>query len=220
MEPQSPYNLILSSERLETYRLSPKEPPSDTLARYLWNLALCESLYPAIHLLEVVLRNQVHLALFPHFQEDWLLKTGERAILKQPAQRDVQKVIERLTSDRKPVTPGRVIAGLTLGFWVFLFSKPYEMPLWRKNLTTVFPGLPKQACKQPLIQPRLMNIWKLRNRVAHHEPIWNKTYLMSNYQDIIGFLNAMTPTAQALLKPVDRFPSIYQTDWKQYRTEL
>lgn len=220
MNLQSPYSSILSSERLETYRLSPQEPLTDTLARYLWNLALCESLYPAIHLLEVVLRNQIHLALTPHFQEDWLLRTGESAVLREPAQKDIQKVIKRLTSDRKPITTGRVIADLTLGFWVFLFSKPYDMPFWRKNLKVVFPYLSKRECQQPVIQKRLMRIWTLRNRVSHHEPIWNKQTLLSDYRLILVLLGGMTPKAKSLLAPVDRFSSVFESDFRNYKPEI
>jgi hypothetical protein len=38
----------LSSERLDAYGLGRAD--DQTIANYLWNLALCESLYPALNL--------------------------------------------------------------------------------------------------------------------------------------------------------------------------
>ena len=49
----------LSAPRLDSYR---KLGGGDcgALCRYLWNIALCEALYPSLQILEVGFRNSVH----------------------------------------------------------------------------------------------------------------------------------------------------------------
>lgn len=53
-------NTALSPTRLQLgFRASQDEAELAVLARYFRNLALCESLYPVLHLLEITLRNRV-----------------------------------------------------------------------------------------------------------------------------------------------------------------
>src|SRR5687767_2132954 len=67
--PQQPSSHILgmrkalSAERLTSYRAHPGESPLDITARYCWNMALAEAMYPALQCLEVALRNAVHDAI-------------------------------------------------------------------------------------------------------------------------------------------------------------
>jgi|GEM_PF-3516013 hypothetical protein len=49
----------LSVERLSSYGRLDAATPETILARYLWNLAICESLYSPVQLCEVSLRNQI-----------------------------------------------------------------------------------------------------------------------------------------------------------------
>lgn len=84
------------------------------VALYLWNIALCESLYPLLNLSEITLRNRFHQVLSQHFQrQDWY----DDAWLDQ---RDASKVLEakqKIARHRLSPTPGRVVAELTFGFW-------------------------------------------------------------------------------------------------------
>lgn len=49
----------LSNERLHEYRRTQADTALHRLGHYAWNIALCESLYPALHICEVTLRNSV-----------------------------------------------------------------------------------------------------------------------------------------------------------------
>ena len=53
---------VLAVERLEAYRLDQAEPQI-ALARYLWNMALCESLYSPLQMAEIALRNALQRSL-------------------------------------------------------------------------------------------------------------------------------------------------------------
>lgn len=49
----------LSAERLGAYALPTDTDEVDSVARHLWNLALCSALQPALHTLEVTVRNHL-----------------------------------------------------------------------------------------------------------------------------------------------------------------
>lgn len=52
----------LAVERLDAYRQDQAEPRV-ALARYLWNMALCESLYSPLQMVEIALRNALQRSL-------------------------------------------------------------------------------------------------------------------------------------------------------------
>ena len=54
---------VLSSERLAAYQLRMgQDGDLNLFSHYAWNMALSESLYPALQVLEVAFRNTVHHA--------------------------------------------------------------------------------------------------------------------------------------------------------------
>ena len=56
---------FLPRRLLGSYALPEDTDDVDGVARYLWNLALCSALQPALHTLEITVRNR----LFTSFQE-------------------------------------------------------------------------------------------------------------------------------------------------------
>jgi hypothetical protein len=50
---------LVSAQRIGSYRRGTASDDEEVLARYLWNIALCEALYPSLHFLEIGLRNVV-----------------------------------------------------------------------------------------------------------------------------------------------------------------
>lgn len=55
-------------ERLAPYLKHASGDRDLAVALYLWNVALCESLYPLLNLSEITLRNRFHQVLCQHFQ--------------------------------------------------------------------------------------------------------------------------------------------------------
>lgn len=68
MQDFSPLFKTLSKERLTTYRLQVSDPDRVVAARYLWNVALAESLYPLLQFVEVALRNAIHREMSGKFR--------------------------------------------------------------------------------------------------------------------------------------------------------
>jgi hypothetical protein len=67
------------------------------------------------------------------------------------------------------VSDGQVIAQLTMSFWKRLFSDHYEKTLWKRSLKKVFPN---KTIDRPHIASQLETIYEIRNRLAHHEPVY------------------------------------------------
>lgn len=85
-----------------------------------------------------------------------------------PARMSHKNVVKRRQA-LIPVTHGQVIAQTTIAFWKRLFSSDYEDTLWRPSLKKVFPN---KKLKRSDISSHLEVIYAVRNRVAHHEPVY------------------------------------------------
>lgn len=119
----------MSHERLEAYRArGAGDSDLNLFAHYAWNVALCESLYPALQGLEVALRNSIHDAASEVYRsEEWF--SNPRAIPHQKEREAVQKAREVLAKEGKPPESGRIIAELSFGFWTSLLDVRYEQVL-------------------------------------------------------------------------------------------
>jgi hypothetical protein len=91
----------------------------------------------------------------------------------------VTEAKSKLTDASKSITPGRIVAELNLGFWTSLFNAYYEQKgasdprLWPRLLLAVVPRMPRRQRTRRNLVRYLNDIRALRNRVFHHEPIWN-----------------------------------------------
>ncbi|MCO6186774.1 Abi family protein [Rhizobium sp. L1K21] len=67
------------------------------------------------------------------------------------------------------VSVGQVISQLTIFFWKRLFSEQYEPTLWKRSLKKVFPN---KTYARADIAEQLEVLYQIRNRLAHHEPVY------------------------------------------------
>jgi hypothetical protein len=222
----------LSSQRLLPYRVAPTETDVQVSSRYLWNVALGEALYPLLESLEIVLRNSVHTAASGAFGTpmwfDEHLPSG-RPLLLPNEQRRVAEAKAELARRGKPVTPGAASAGqlvaeLNFGFWVSLFNAPYESPrepiLWPRLIRSVFPHAPRRERGRKTLRARLDKIRGLRNRVFHYEPIWHRTDLFGEHDQILETIGWISPAARELARIIDRFPEVHRKGTLPYHAEL
>jgi hypothetical protein len=80
---------------------------------------------------------------------------------------------------------------LTYGFWVALFANAYDTTLWRTDLHKLF--TPRVKNRHTLYDA-LDRLRTLRNRIAHHEPIFQRK-LADDYRrirNIVGFISVPT----------------------------
>lgn len=135
---------------------------------YAWNCRTSTALFELIGWFEVAWRNNINRAICDRRDpgaHHWLL---DKAFPLQPKTRI--KITEAMRKLHAPKpTPDQVIAELTLGFWRFT-AGGYRQTLWLNYLSHGFPHAP--ARPQPAVMDRQLDaIIKLRNRIAHHEPI-------------------------------------------------
>lgn len=146
------------------------------LQLYAWNLRVSQSLYPFLNAWEISLRNRLNKFLVWKYNgEDWIYD-DKKAIrnLNRDNQLRLQAAIDRQKSLRNLLKPtnSSVVADLSVGFWVGLLGKSTDIPYaWRYNLIRVFPN--DKHLTREAVSKRCEALLSLRNRVAHHEPIFH-----------------------------------------------
>src|SRR5947208_1308380 len=120
----------VSFPRLDAYR-SPGDSDFDVICKYLWNMDLCESLYPSLQTLEITLRNTIHQAATRRYRtEFWFNPTPGPGLLGPREQESIVYAKGELAKKAKPLEAPRVVAELTFGFWASLFDSRYEQVFW------------------------------------------------------------------------------------------
>lgn len=153
-----------SSPRLATYTCHPSP-----VEFYAWNSRLSAAYFEVIGHTEVLLRNFVADALMPAASgEPWYL--NPRYDFSYKSQKQIENARETLRRRHRPETPGGVVAELSLGFWRYLLSKRHAPNVWVDLCATGLPHYPHGTDRGRLADS-VEQINKLRNRVAHLEPL-------------------------------------------------
>jgi hypothetical protein len=210
-----------SPQRLLAYRDPADRDAADGVARYLWNLALVGAMQPVLHTLEVTFRNEVHRAAakitatrgFAHDRiPSWL--DAKPTMLMEHEQRKVENAKDLLGSDARSQTEGHLIAKLDFGFWVALCRHSYDdwrssgPRLWPRALEYSFRWRPAHITTRSQLHRRFDAIRDFRNRVAHHEPIWDRDYL-NQHEYIIESLSWMSPKLAGAVRVMSSAAAVY-----------
>ena len=186
---------------------------SDTekaMTHYRCNIELSEAFYPCISTFEIVLRNAISRELTVLFgRDDWYtvfaVMPGMNGLNKY-----IQQANRQIAGRKEYSSPSKMIAELTLGFWVSLFNVEYERILW-KDLRRVFPNMPKTARQRKNVAPPLNRFRSFRNRIFHHEPIsWNLGAVSQIHTEMIVVMGWMNKDIPIWIAPVDRFDTVFQ----------
>jgi len=104
-------------------------------------------------------------------------------------------------------------AELTFGFWTTLLSQPYHQMLWVQHraqlVRGVFPHLPRVPNNRHFIHQRYNNLRILRNRVMHHEPVWNRPNLLGEWRDTIEATGWISPVTRDSVLLIDHFSDTF-----------
>jgi len=181
-----------------------------SLKHYYANLYTSEAFYPILSILEVALRNSLNRELSTMFKtKDWHTRLSAIPGLNS-LNREITLAINHITKRGEPNNASKVVAELTLGFWVRLLNVEYEKILW-KDLRRAFPFMPKLERRRQNVSAPLNKIRNFRNRVYHNEPItWNFAYLEEMHSEIhtvLGWLNRDLPI---FCTPVDRVMNVLE----------
>jgi hypothetical protein len=131
-------------------------------------------------------------------------------VVAETARELVEKAKAELDRHGKSDTPSRIVAELNFGFWTGLMSSSYKDAIWErpKLAKEAFPYMSKYDRKRSALASRFTAIRHLRNRISHHEPIWNRTDLAKDHSDILEALGWIHPSLKTVSQLIDRFPIV------------
>ncbi len=208
------YRATISIERLKSFSYGNENITEEALLKiYELNIKVSQSLYPALSIVEIHLRNAIDTMMQTLFSKTWLEdELQNNKILYEYDYKKLQKAYSTLkTKYRKgSITHGKLVSELTFGFWVNLCSKKYNPKIWTKKGT--FKGVfvnYKRDKKEEIheISEKLNKIKKLRNRVFHYEPILYKKEKFGEIYNIICEIIAYLPQDNSnIFKNTNQFP--------------
>lgn len=180
------------------------------LQLYEWNVVLGQALMRDIAHFEIALRNAYDATMCDVWPgpSHWLLDPESPAVTPIWRVRKGTNGFKRGTDvnfkNRKSVddairkcgnanaTPGKVIAELSFGFWSHLTTASHEKSLWVPYLHQAYPAGTNRANVDRIID----NLNRVRNRIAHHEPLFNARPELSpsrTRQGILDILDLIAP---------------------------
>ena len=178
--------LSLSPPRVSTYlhALQDRPPHLDkALELYIWNGQLGAALLTPISVCEVVIRNAVDDALTAQHGTNWPWVQGFYLSLPKRG----RDALDEARNKPSSISTGKVIAELSFGFWENMFRASFDAALWTPHLARVLPNLAMPVyLGRGHVHTELIKLRKLRNRIAHHEPL-----LTLNVQRTMNDLQAL-----------------------------
>jgi hypothetical protein len=177
---------VLSQPRYATYARQCGNNPLAALTLYHWNAQISAAFLFPLHILEICVRNAAANAIESRYNDRWPWARAFENSLPDPPWPDFSPRRELRRATRKHSTTGKVISDLKFAFWVSLYTSRHEGRLWNSYALREFPNFP------PGTQPQLArqsihdvadNLRELRNRIAHHEPVFRRD-LVKDYADI------------------------------------
>lgn len=199
--PEQAIKNALSAQRMSTYEAAITAAPvlPKALELYAWNAQISAAFMAPLHLCEVVVRNAVHEALSSVYGPDWPWDSGFERNLPNPSGPGFNPRRElKRARDGQPTT-GKVIAELKFKFWESMFTARFDTRLWNPHLRAVMPFLNPALTVQQLRKAIFQDLEKLRllrNRIAHHEPIFTRA-LSDSFQQIHALIGFRCPVMAA-----------------------
>lgn len=203
---------------------------------YSWNCDIAGACARDLGHLEVAVRNAYHRELTLKYP-DWIwshqdhpnapvsgvLFANSTHHVPQVSQRDLKRLnkgaVSALFNARKKagvngnhtpssgVPDGKILANLTLGFWVFLTEPLRANILWNPALGKL-QTIPSRAW----MHHRMLNLGGLRNRVAHMEPVIGlSSSLAHNLMYLDEVLSVMVePDVLAWISHTSKVPELFR----------
>ncbi len=175
----------LSDPRFTTYLQHCNNDKTLALQLYRWNLELSSAFIVPLHFLEISIRNAVVEGLESVHGQNWAWNNGYIRSLPGPSKGYNPQKNLREIAEKQP-TAGKVVAELKFVFWERMFTRRHDKRIWNDHLKNVFPHAP-DAMTVPALRKAIYDdvqlVRKLRNRIAHHEPIFYRD-LQDDYDKI------------------------------------
>ncbi|MBR6847776.1 MAG: Abi family protein [Bacteroidales bacterium] len=208
-----------SSERISRYIAACNGDKRRAMTLYRYNLRLSQEMFTLVSCFEVTLRNQIDKQMIAQHGRDWLrdavLPGG--VLFYDSRVEKTRKIIENVYNEHVnngTYTHSKLLSGMEFGVWKYMFSNAVYS-LMGQTLLHVFPNKPTSTRQRrydnSYVFQELDYINKLRNRIAHHEPICfsrpnpiiDTSYAFNQYTRIIRLFNWMDINSSSLLFGLD-----------------
>jgi len=215
------FERIMSTTRMNRYLVACGNNSRKAMTLYRKNLRLSQELYTIISCFEVALRNGINRHYANLYGNDWLrdsISTG--GIFNNSGCRRAKEVINKMLAKlSNNYAPSKLLTEMDFGFWRYLFAQP-QYNAGGQTLLRIFPSKPLSS---PAIQynhtfvfHQLEHINRLRNRIAHHEPVCflpgqpviNTVYARQHYNLILQLFQWMNIDEQSLLYGLDHITTV------------
>ena len=171
------FDTILSNNRLARYHKACACNKRKTLTLYRQNIILSETVFGVVGMFEVALRNAIDNYYSTLYGADWLrdaIDTG--GLLDNSKCWKTRDIVRNAYNDIVGLgyCKEALLAKCEFGVWRYMFaSHPYAA--MGNVLLNIFPSIPPiegvRVCDNQFIFEELTKINKLRNRIAHQEPL-------------------------------------------------
>jgi len=203
------YEKVFSIQRMEKYFTKYPDDEQSAIAHYHLNIMLSEGFYLTLSMFEVALRNSLNQELTKSFGANWYLKFESIPGLRN-LKNNINTAKKQIVNHNETITTNKIVAELTLGFWVRLLNAEYELILW-KPLRKAFPYLEKRKRQRNKVSAPINKIRNFRNRVFHYEPIsWNLDNLKEVHNTILKVLHWLNCDLPQIANKYDRIPELLE----------
>jgi hypothetical protein len=191
--------LTISRDRLGKYLDATGDDLDAAIGLYERNTRLSEALYTTLQGLEICLRNTIDNQMSSEFGDDWL--TNGNPPLQPNSASAIRETINQLNNP----SHSDIIAELKFSFWVSLLARRYDNDLWRPALHKGFRA--KGGKRSSQVHGRMNALRRFRNRVAHHEPIFDRALQM--HTEALDAIEWMCVDTHAWVSACSRFNEVY-----------
>ncbi|NHN89453.1 hypothetical protein [Acetobacter conturbans] len=199
---------VLSAPRFATYLAEKDGDKEAALELYLWNLKLSAAFFVPLQICEVSIRNSVVSAIELTYGANWPWEKGFEISLRNPPHGYSPR--RNLIELRKLPTSGKIVAELKFVFWEKVMTRGHDGAIWNAHFRSAFPHADPRKTIQELraeCHDSLFKIRDLRNRIAHHEPIFRRS-IQQEYDRIHKLVAWVDVTAATWLDTVQSVLSL------------
>lgn len=173
----------LSISRFSTYRnavttSNGADCSIKALSLYEWNANLSSNFLFPLHIYEVTLRNAISDAITSRYGKDWPTNSVFQNSLTYKNRKGLLTAM-----GKKYRGLGKLLPELKLSWWEEMLTSRHDGRIWNNYIQATFPNAENLKASQirASLKDACFTIRKLRNRIAHHEPIFNQASLLEVY---------------------------------------
>lgn len=182
-EPQHGKELekFFSQPRLRRYHQIADGDFRKSMQLYEWNLEISSAFQTPLHYCEIAVRNAVADTFCNAYGEAWpshpglnrSLNSYSRNLLYDSRKKYDKRISEKIVMDSK--ITGKIVSELNFVFWEQAFARRWRN-FWNDKILATFPNYPENDpdVLRTTLHRRIQNARELRNRIAHHEPIFER----------------------------------------------